>query len=138
MNLDAARVVALQGLRGIAQLLFQEFKPRFAPVQKLEAFEPDERGGAQVSLEKLERVVLTHPGTLRHPSNGDYRGDSVWVSQLRGREGVFGIGTVEKEGSGPPWLVERPRPHVQRQGRSRFTWYALSADDRDYRTLPVE
>src|SRR5580698_157804 len=46
-------------------------------------------------------VVHTHPGTLRHPSNGDYSGDSVWVHQLRGREGVFGIGTLEKDEIGP-------------------------------------
>jgi proteasome lid subunit RPN8/RPN11 len=83
-------------------------------------------------------VVHTHPGTLRHPSSGDYRGDSVWVQQLRGREGVFGIGTLEKESAGPPWLVERPRPHVQRQGKRRFSWYALGAGDREYRKLPVE
>ncbi|HEV8063141.1 MAG TPA: Mov34/MPN/PAD-1 family protein [Gemmataceae bacterium] len=83
-------------------------------------------------------VVHTHPGTLRHPSNGDYRGDSVWVQQLRGREGVFGIGTLEKEEAGPSWLVERPRPHIQRQGRRRFTWYALGAGDAAYRTVPVE
>ncbi len=83
-------------------------------------------------------VVHTHPGTLRHPSNGDYRGDSVWVQQLRGREGVFGIGTLEKEEAGPGWLVERPRPHIQRQGRRRFTWYALGAGDAAYRTVPVE
>ncbi len=83
-------------------------------------------------------VVHTHPGTLRHPSNGDYRGDSVWVQQLRGREGIFGIGTSEKEEAGPNWLVERPRPHVQRQGKRRFTWYALEAGDAAYRTVPVE
>jgi proteasome lid subunit RPN8/RPN11 len=83
-------------------------------------------------------VVHTHPGTLRHPSNGDYTGDSLWVHQLRGREGVFGIGTLEKDDVGSPWLVERPRPHVQRQGKRRFTWYALAAGDAAYRTIPVE
>src|SRR5580698_6549248 len=83
-------------------------------------------------------VVHTHPGTLRHPSNGDYSGDSVWVHQLRGREGVFGIGTLEKDEIGPPWLVERPRPHVQRQGKRRFTWYALAAGEAAYRTIPVD
>src|SRR5262245_26679576 len=29
-------------------------------------------------------VVHTHPGSLRHPSDGDYRGDIQWVGQLRG------------------------------------------------------
>jgi proteasome lid subunit RPN8/RPN11 len=223
MNLDAARVVMLQGLRGIAQRLFRNFQPGLATVQTLEAAEPEDRGQAPAPLEKLKRLVLTdgvgrslfedfarhqlsergheetgwlllglrreseaivlatlpagatrdagvahvrfnssaqmvasrvlrqqerrlailgvvhtHPGTLRHPSSGDYRGDSVWVQQLRGREGVFGIGTLEKENGSPPWLVERPRPHVQRQGNRRFSWYVLAAGDRDYRTLPVE
>src|SRR5262249_53985037 len=40
-------------------------------------------------------VVHTHPGSLRHPSEGDYHGDSLWVGQLRGGEGVFGIGTAD-------------------------------------------
>ena len=40
-------------------------------------------------------VVHTHPGSLRHPSDGDLRGDSAWVGQLRGREGIFGIGTAD-------------------------------------------
>ena len=83
-------------------------------------------------------VVHTHPGTLRHPSSGDYRGDSVWVRQLRGQEGIFGIGTLEKDETSPAWLVERPRPHVQRQGRRRFTWFALAAGEKSYRTIPVE
>ncbi len=30
-------------------------------------------------------VVHTHPGSLRHPSDGDLRGDSDWVANLRGR-----------------------------------------------------
>ena len=40
-------------------------------------------------------VVHTHPGSLRHPSEGDYQGDSQWVSQLRGGDGIFGIGTAD-------------------------------------------
>src|SRR5579872_5515964 len=40
-------------------------------------------------------VVHTHPGSLRHPSDGDFHGDSQWVPQLRGGEGVFGIGTAD-------------------------------------------
>jgi hypothetical protein len=83
-------------------------------------------------------VVHTHPGSMRHPSAGDFRGDSLWVHQLRGREGLFGIGTVEKDALQPPWLVERARPHVHRQGKLRFTWFALAAGDRRYRKIPVE
>src|SRR5205809_14880 len=37
----------------------------------------------------LVGVAHTHPSSLRHPSDGDYRGDVGWVSQLRGGEGVF-------------------------------------------------
>jgi len=40
-------------------------------------------------------VVHTHPGSLRHPSDGDFRGDSLWVRHLRGGEGAFGIGTAD-------------------------------------------
>src|SRR5436305_849688 len=40
-------------------------------------------------------LVHTHPGSLRHPSDGDFRGDSRWVPKLRGGEGVFGIGTAD-------------------------------------------
>src|SRR5262249_26918649 len=42
-------------------------------------------------------VVHTHPGSLRHPSDGDFRGDSNWVGQLRGEEGIFGIGTADSK-----------------------------------------
>ncbi|HXD87917.1 MAG TPA: Mov34/MPN/PAD-1 family protein, partial [Urbifossiella sp.] len=34
-------------------------------------------------------VVHTHPGSLRHPSHGDLKGDREWIKQLRGGEGVF-------------------------------------------------
>jgi len=40
-------------------------------------------------------VVHTHPGSLRHPSDGDYYGDSQWVGRLRGGQGIFGIGTAD-------------------------------------------
>jgi proteasome lid subunit RPN8/RPN11 len=83
-------------------------------------------------------IVHTHPGTLRHPSSGDFRGDSVWVRQLRGHEGVFGIGTLEKDRIVPDWLVERPRPHIHRQANRRFTWYVLGASDKHYRQLAAE
>jgi len=83
-------------------------------------------------------VVHTHPGTLRHPSEGDLKGDGQWVGQLRGREGVFGIGTAD--GAGPPGALfaYQPRPHVHCLGELRFSWYSLRHGDRDYRPLPVE
>lgn len=83
-------------------------------------------------------VVHTHPGTLRHPSHGDLQGDSQWVRHLRGREGVFAIGTAdvpEDDGSLFAW---QPKPNVQCWGNLRFSWYALGQHDSAYRTLPVE
>jgi hypothetical protein len=82
-------------------------------------------------------VVHTHPGSLRHPSDGDLRGDRVWVQQLRGREGVFAIGTAD--GADPaPLFARQPRPHMQCLGKLRFTWYALRHGEQAYRALPVE
>jgi proteasome lid subunit RPN8/RPN11 len=82
-------------------------------------------------------VVHTHPGTLRHPSDGDLRGDGQWVRRLRGCEGVFGIGTADgPEGSGGLFAYQ-PRPHVQCLGELRFSWYALRQGEPSYRTLPV-
>ena len=63
-------------------------------------FNPDAQALASRIVRQVDRrltmlgVVHTHPGTLRHPSDGDFRGDSAWVGQLRGREGVFGIGQI--------------------------------------------
>lgn len=81
-------------------------------------------------------VVHTHPGSLRHPSDGDYRGDVRWVGQLRGGEGVFGIGTVEGkiERAGVAW---QPQPHQQCLDDMRWSWYCLGEHDRTYRALPV-
>jgi len=85
-------------------------------------------------------VVHTHPGSLRHPSDGDFQGDSQWVRCLRGKEGVFGIGTadvISAQGD-RPWRSYQPRGHVQCWGELRFSWYALGHGDRHYRPLPVE
>jgi len=90
-------------------------------------------------------VVHTHPGSLRHPSDGDFRGDSQWVAHLRGKEGVFGIGTADGA-PGPARLAgpaalphsHQPRPHVQCWGELRFSWYALRQGDKHYRPVPVE
>jgi hypothetical protein len=80
-------------------------------------------------------VVHTHPGSLRHPSDGDYRGDIEWVGQLRGGEGVFGIGTADGKfasGSAELW---QPRENIQAHGELSFTWYSLRQKARNY--LPV-
>jgi proteasome lid subunit RPN8/RPN11 len=82
-------------------------------------------------------VVHTHPGSLRHPSDGDFRGDSAWVAGLRGGEGVFGIGTADgKEAA--PLFAQQPRPNVQCLGKLRFSWYTLARDDAAYRPIPLE
>jgi proteasome lid subunit RPN8/RPN11 len=82
-------------------------------------------------------VVHTHPGSLRHPSDGDYRGDSEWVRQLRGGEGIFAIGTADGDGDGEGLFASQPRPHMQRLGKLALSWYALRCGDRGYRPLPV-
>jgi proteasome lid subunit RPN8/RPN11 len=84
-------------------------------------------------------VVHTHPGSLRHPSRGDLRGDREWVPQLRGGEGVFGIGTADAgPESGDSRISHRPHRHMQCLGPLRFTWYTLAAGDRKYREVPIE
>jgi proteasome lid subunit RPN8/RPN11 len=82
-------------------------------------------------------VVHTHPGSLRHPSNGDYQGDRDWVKLLRGRDGVFGIGTADGKDGVNPLVACQPRRHSQCYLGLRFSWYALGERDRNYRTLPV-
>jgi proteasome lid subunit RPN8/RPN11 len=80
-------------------------------------------------------VVHTHPGTLRHPSDADYRGDAQWVGQLRGREGIFGIGTADGEEQTAEVYARQPRPHVQCLGPLCLSWYALRQGDPAYRPL---
>lgn len=83
-------------------------------------------------------VVHTHPGTLRHPSQGDLHGDSQWVRHLRGREGVFAIGTANAPEDAGSLFAWQPKSNVQCWGALRFSWYALGEYDTGYRTLPVE
>ncbi len=84
-------------------------------------------------------VVHTHPGSLRHPSEGDWEGDSAWVRALYGGEGIFGIGTadVRPDADGEPF-GHRPRANVQTLGALCFSWYSLRSGARQYRPLPVE
>jgi hypothetical protein len=82
-------------------------------------------------------VVHTHPGSLRHPSSGDLRGDRAWVGHLRGGEGVFAIGTCEAMVSAAPFAVQ-PKPNVHCLGGLRFSWYALREGESAYRPLPVD
>jgi proteasome lid subunit RPN8/RPN11 len=81
-------------------------------------------------------VVHTHPGSLRHPSDGDLQGDSAWVSQLRGREGIFAIGTADGDPQADAMLARQPKPNVQCLGEMCLSWYALGESDPKYRPLP--
>ncbi len=83
-------------------------------------------------------VVHTHPGSLRHPSDGDLRGDRDWVQRLRGREGVFAIGTADGTVPAGALFASHPMPHVHCLGKLRFSWYALRQGEHSYRPLPVE
>ncbi|HLW65821.1 MAG TPA: Mov34/MPN/PAD-1 family protein [Gemmataceae bacterium] len=83
-------------------------------------------------------VVHTHPGSLRHPSDGDYRGDIEWVGQLRGGEGIFGIGTADGKFAGHADEIWSPRDNIQALGDLCLTWYSLRSEARNYRTIPVE
>jgi hypothetical protein len=83
-------------------------------------------------------IVHTHPGSLRHPSDGDYRGDSVWVEQLRGHEGIFGIGTADGAPMEDALYARHPKAHVQSLGPLRLSWYSLRAGQSGYRPLPYE
>jgi proteasome lid subunit RPN8/RPN11 len=81
-------------------------------------------------------VVHTHPGSLRHPSDGDYRGDSQWVGRLRGGDGVFAIGTADASPvNGKPVLHAES---MQTEGHLCFSWYALGDGAARYRRLAVE
>lgn len=82
-------------------------------------------------------VVHTHPGSLRHPSDGDYRGDSLWVGHLRGGEGIFGIGTADATPIAGTRIAQQPRSHVQCLDDLCFSWYALGRGQRNYRRLPL-
>jgi hypothetical protein len=83
-------------------------------------------------------VVHTHPGSLRHPSDGDFQGDSLWVDQLRGGEGIFGIGTAEGRQNNGLVVGRQPLPHVQELGGLMVSWYALRQGDSKYRPLQMQ
>jgi len=83
-------------------------------------------------------VVHTHPGSLRHPSDADFRGDNEWVGQLPGKEGVFGIGTADAKPGAGPVVEHNPRANVRCLGRMCFSWYGLRAGAGHYQALPVE
>jgi hypothetical protein len=83
-------------------------------------------------------VVHTHPGSLRHPSDADLRGDAEWVKNLRGAEGIFGIGTADADPGPDPLFAHQPKPNVQCLGSLRLSWYSLKFGAPAYRPLTVE
>src|SRR5262249_22890650 len=62
------------------------------------------------------------------------QGDGVWVGQLRGGEGIFGIGTADVR---PEEQQGTAGDHVQIHAEMCFSWYALGIGERHYRTIPV-
>jgi proteasome lid subunit RPN8/RPN11 len=82
-------------------------------------------------------VVHTHPGSLRHPSDGDYRGDRQWVGRLRGHEGVFGIGTADEDTDTAPLFARQIKSNVHCLGPLCFSWYSLRQGDTAYRPLTI-
>ncbi len=78
-------------------------------------------------------VVHTHPGSMRSPSSGDLHGDSQWVANLRGGEGVFAIGTADARTQG-----RIDASNIQAYGDLCFSWCALGKGDARYRSLPVQ
>jgi proteasome lid subunit RPN8/RPN11 len=93
--------------------------------------------GSRILRQKDKRlqvlgVAHTHPGSLRRPSDGDWSGDSQWVKQLRGHEGVFAIGTAE----GPE--ATNGSPHEEELDGLFFSWYALKQGDAQYRPLGLD
>jgi Prokaryotic homologs of the JAB domain len=83
-------------------------------------------------------IVHTHPGSMRHPSDGDYQGDIVWVENLRGQEGIFGIGTADAKPHLPNAIAWQPATNQQCLDDLCLSWYALRSGDRNYRPLSVE
>jgi proteasome lid subunit RPN8/RPN11 len=79
-------------------------------------------------------VVHTHPGSLRCPSDGDLQGDVLWVGQLCGGEGIFGIGTADVRSDEQQGAAG---DHVQIHAEMCFSWYALGIGERHYRTIQV-
>jgi proteasome lid subunit RPN8/RPN11 len=87
---------------------------------------------------KMLGVVHTHPGSMRHPSSGDYRGDIAWVAGLPGEQGVFAIGTADAGQKGSVECGWKPAANAQCLGELCLSWYSLRGGERNYRPLPVD
>jgi len=82
-------------------------------------------------------IVHTHPGSMRHPSDGDLSGDRVWIQQLRGREGIFAIGTADAPKHSPDGVMWQPTDTVQCLTELRLSWYTLRHGEYRYRPMDV-
>lgn len=89
--------------------------------------------------DKLEVLGLfhTHPGRLRHPSSGDYQGDIQWVKKLPGKQGVFGIGTVDNQSSISEDFASKIAINTFSMTGMRFDWFSLGSGDSNYVKLPI-
>lgn len=76
-------------------------------------------------------IVHTHPGSMRHPSDGDLHGDKQWIRQLQYAEGLFAIGTADGRASAA-------NASTTVVNGLCFSWYALGADDADYRRAEID
>ena len=89
--------------------------------------------------DKLEVLGLfhTHPGRLRHPSSGDYQGDIQWVKKLPGKQGVFGIGTVDHESPIRGEFATKIAINTFSMTGMRFDWFSLASGDSNYVKVPI-
>lgn len=88
---------------------------------------------------RLEVLGLfhTHPGTLRRPSSGDFRGDIEWIEKIPGKQGVFGIGTVEDQSKSTSheYYSRFVSPFAYQRDGLRFSWYSLGHGDTNYHEI---
>ena len=83
-------------------------------------------------------MVHTHPGSLRHPSDGDFQGDRRLGAPVSGAAKASSASAPPTAADAGPVFAYQPRPNVQCLGGLRFSWYALAQGEADYRPLPVE
>ncbi len=107
---------------------------RFDPIVQAAASRVVRQGNRNLTM---LGVVHTHPGSLRHPSDGDFRGDIAWVGNLRGSEGIFGIGTADAKKQLSGQIAWQPGANVQCLDKLCLSWYSLREGDRSYRPLEV-
>lgn len=76
-------------------------------------------------------LVHTHPGSNHFPSDADFDADRQWLKRLRGRAGVFGIGTSLADAGSI-------KEAVSVRGEQAITWWSLSDISEWYEPLTVQ